>query len=239
MTLVIAHIHPELLGTYGDVGNVDVLAFRARLRGIDVEVVDVTAELAVPVAADLYVIGGGEDTPQLTSLLLLRKARGLSVALDRGASLLAICAGLQLIGESLPGRDGATMAGLGLVDATTVRSQESRCVGEILVRPTDVSLPLITGFENHQNRTRLGAAVMPLGLVVRGHGNGIDGADGLLTAHIVATYAHGPVMALNPQLADFVLGRIVGPLGPADEPFGEALARERSSATARRRWTRR
>lgn len=235
MTLTIARIHPELLGTYGDGGNVDVLRFRARVRGIDVDVIDVNPDMSVPESADLYVIGGGEDTPQLTSLHLLREGGRLTKALAGGANLLATCAGLQLIGDSLPGRDGQTVSGLGLVDCTTVRSDEPRCVGDLVVKPTDASLSLIVGYENHQNRTSLGADVQPFGSVIRGQGNGIGGVDGFLTTQIVATYVHGPVLALNPGLADFILARIVGALDPIDEPFGDALARERSAISAAHR----
>jgi hypothetical protein len=42
-------------------------------------------------------------------------------------------------------------------------------------------------------------------------GFGNDGArDGVATPTITATYAHGPVLALNPWLADELLGRALG-----------------------------
>jgi hypothetical protein len=68
---------------------------------------------------------------------------------------------------------------------------------------------LLVGFENHGGRTTLGADVSPLGTVVRGRGN--DGAlDGYRSGNIWATYAHGPVLALNPWLADVVLESVLG-----------------------------
>ncbi|MEI6250832.1 MAG: glutamine amidotransferase, partial [Actinomycetes bacterium] len=35
-------------------------------------------------------------------------------------------------------------------------------------------------------------------------------SDGVLTTNITATYAHGPVLALNPWLADSVLSSALG-----------------------------
>ena len=37
----IVRIHNELLGTYGDQGNAEVLAFRAKFHGITTTIVDV------------------------------------------------------------------------------------------------------------------------------------------------------------------------------------------------------
>jgi CobQ-like glutamine amidotransferase family enzyme len=38
----IVRIHNELLGTYGDQGNAEVLAFRAKFHGITANIVDVS-----------------------------------------------------------------------------------------------------------------------------------------------------------------------------------------------------
>jgi CobQ-like glutamine amidotransferase family enzyme len=64
---------------------------------------------------------------------------------------------------------------------------------------------LLTGFENHGGRTRLGPAAEPLASVLRGHGNnGDDGTEGVRSGNLLATYLHGPVLARNPELADSI-----------------------------------
>jgi hypothetical protein len=53
----------------------------------------------------------------------------------------------------------------------------------------------------------------------------------------VATYAHGPVLARNPALADWLLTMIVGPLAPLDHEVVAATAelrRERLGPTRSR-----
>ena len=53
----IAVLYPDLLGTYGDGGNAQVLECRARWRGLEVAVAQVLAGDEVP-DADLYLLGG-------------------------------------------------------------------------------------------------------------------------------------------------------------------------------------
>ena len=63
----------------------------------------------------------------------------------------------------------------------------------------------LTGFENHRGGTVL-ARAQPLARVVSGAGNRAgDGIDGAVQGSVVATYLHGPCLARNPELADWLL----------------------------------
>ena len=122
MSITIALVYPDLLGTYGDSGNAAILAQRLRWRGHEADVLTVGPEDAVPVSCDLYVIGGGEDLPQALAAQKLGEGRPLHRAVEGGAVVLAICAGLQILGEDFVGVDGKPCRGLGLLDCSTVRS---------------------------------------------------------------------------------------------------------------------
>lgn len=199
----LAVLFPELLGTYGDAGNAAVLAARARRRGIEAEVLAVGLGDAVP-SADLYLLGGGEDGPQRLAADLLR-ASDLAARVADGARVLAVCAGLQVIGETFCVEGDDEYPGLGLVAVRTTRGS-ARSVGDLAVRVGD---RLLVGFENHGGVTTLGEGVEPLGAVARGRGN--DGrVDGVRAPRLWATYAHGPALAQNPWLADEVLADLVG-----------------------------
>jgi CobQ-like glutamine amidotransferase family enzyme len=106
----IALVFPSLLGTYGDGGNASVLAQRLRWRGIDAEVLAIGVDDALPSQADLYVLGGGEDTAQ--TLAVSRLADGsLARAANAGASVFAVCAGFQILGETFLDARSSAAAG--------------------------------------------------------------------------------------------------------------------------------
>src|SRR5215467_14285518 len=77
-------VYPDLLSTYGDRGNLLVLARRARLRGIPVEIAEVSSDQPVPADGDIYLLGGGEDLPQILAARRLAAGGGLSAAVARG-----------------------------------------------------------------------------------------------------------------------------------------------------------
>jgi CobQ-like glutamine amidotransferase family enzyme len=227
-------VYPDLLSTYGDRGNLLVLERRARLRGIAAEPVFVNSDQPVPRDGDIYLLGGGEDLPQVLAARRLRADGGLADAADRGAVVFAVCAGYQLLGHEFGGADGEPTAGLGILDIRSGRG-ERRAVGEIVadVDPA-LGVPELTGFENHQGVTRLGPRAIPLAQVSQGIGNG-DGTEGAHTGRVLGTYLHGPALVRNPGLADLLLGWVAGPLPPIppdDEELAQTLRRERLAAVS-------
>jgi CobQ-like glutamine amidotransferase family enzyme len=225
----IALVYPDLLGTYGDSGNALILSERLRWRGHDADVMTISAGGRVPDSCDIYVLGGGEDLPQVLAASQLDAGRPLNRAVGQGAAVLAVCAGLQILGSSFAGTDGIEHPGLGLLDCRT-RLRRRRAVGELVVEPAaDLELPTITGYENHAGVTRVGPDARPIGRVTTGVGNG-EGTDGVVAGRIWATYMHGPLLARNPVVADRVLASVVGPLPPLDDYESEALRAERLRA---------
>jgi len=231
--LKIVRIHNELLGTYGDQGKADVLTFRAKARSIDAHILDVSYLDVMPTDGDIYLMGGAEDAAQLLSLEALQRDNNLQTALERGAVLLAICAGFQIIGNSFEA-SGKRVSGLGLLNidsASGANIGKKRFVGDIKIKSDAVGCEL-TGFENHAGYTTLGEGVQPLGSVVVGHGNGDDKYDGAISGNIFGTYLHGPVLARNPEFADLLLSRALGePLEPFNDPLATRYAEWRRKVT--------
>ena len=232
-TLRIVWIYPDLLSTYGDRGNLLILARRAAQRGIPVETFEVRSDRAMPATADIYLIGGGEDGPQALAAQRLIADGGLHRAVNQGAAVFAVCAGYQLFGHSFFAK-GAKCAGLGLLDITSDRG-ETRAVGELRgdIDPR-LGLPPLTGFENHGGRTHVGQHAAPLARVTGGIGN--DGqTEGAWHGKILGTYSHGPALARNPAVADLLLRWATGHdrLPPLDDTWPERLRGERTAAVAR------
>ena len=206
----IVRIHNELLGTYGDQGNAEVLEFRAKFHGITANIVDVTYNDDLPTNGDIYLLGGAEDAAQLLSLEALQRGDHLNIlhmAIERGAVILAVCAGFQIIGNRFVA-NGQEVDGLGLLDVTSVPG-DKRFVGDIKTTSSVLGFEL-TGFENHMGRTILGPTAQAFGKVITGHGNGDSKYDGAVSGNIFGTYMHGPILARNPEFADLLLTRATG-----------------------------
>jgi CobQ-like glutamine amidotransferase family enzyme len=230
----IAHLFPELLNLYGDLGNIRVLVQRSRWRGYEVEVRAIGAnDEAAFDDVDLVFIGGGQDRQQIAvARALERLAAPLSAAIGRGASLLAVCGGYQNLGHVYRSELVGELHGPGLLDVTTeATSNADRFVGGVVLElPADSPIAALgresaaiaghpeaarqlVGFENHSGRTRLGPGVRPLGQVRVGGGNDGAGAEGAialpgeggLDGLRIGTYLHGPLLPRNPHLADFLI----------------------------------
>ena len=228
----VALLYPELLGTYGDRGNARVLVQRLAWRGVAVELVEAPWGEPAPASCDVYVLGGGEDSPQASAAAALIAEGAVHRAVEGGAAVLGVCAGFQILGHSFFGPDGAARPGLGLIDATTARRAQPRIVGEILVEANpEVGLPALSGYENHAGLTDLGPGATALGRVEVGVGNG-DGTEGALQGRVVGTYLHGPALARNPALADLILSWFAGELEPLDDSEISDLREERRAFVA-------
>jgi CobQ-like glutamine amidotransferase family enzyme len=225
----VALVFPTVLGTYGDGGNATVR--------IAAETIEIGIDEPVPSQADIYVLGGGEDSAQTLAVSRLRDGT-LARAVEAGKPLFAVCAGFQILGETFLDGQGAVHGGLGLIDCHTDRLEGSRAVGELLGESAVEGVGAVTGYENHGGRTVLGSAATAFASVRNGVGNGDGGADGALQGSVVATYLHGPALARNPALADALLSRVCGALASIDEGEETELRRERLAALNRAKVTR-
>ena len=241
-TLRVCALYPDVMNIYADRGNLLLLERRCAWRGIGFEVTAAGFGAAVdPDAHDLFYLGGGQDRDQelCAQDLVETKREALHAAADRGAIVLGVCGGYQLLGHSYEFGD-RTIPGVGLVDLRTVRSDGPRLIGNVAIEidlpaPAASAAPahgVLAGFENHGGRTHLGAGEQALGRVLRGHGNtGESGREGVVRDHVIGTYLHGPLLPKNAWFADWLIATAVGL--DALEPLDDALE-DAAHADARR-----
>jgi CobQ-like glutamine amidotransferase family enzyme len=231
--LRVCALYPELMNIYADRGNLAVLRARCEWRGHGFELASATiGEPLDPGAHDLLYVGGGQDRDQVTVAADMAgpKRDALHAAAGRGAVVLAVCGGYQLLGHSYQLGD-RELPGAGLVDLRTVREEGPRLIGNCAIEADLGDGPrVIAGFENHGGRTYLGAAEQPLGRVLRGHGNnGSDGQEGVRRGNVIGTYLHGPLLPKNVWMADrlveLALGVDLEPLDDRLEAAAHASAR--------------
>jgi CobQ-like glutamine amidotransferase family enzyme len=231
------------MNIYADRGNLLVLERRCEWRGIGFELV--ASGLGDPLDADahdLYYLGGGQDRDQLLCAadLVDNKQHALRAAAERGAVVLGVCGGYQLLGRSYA-LDGEHVSGVGLLDVETVREPGARLIGNVAIE-VSVSLGarpdawdgVLAGFENHGGRTRLRDGQAPFGRVLRGHGNdGRSGAEGAVSGNVIGTYLHGPLLPKNVWFADWLIARSLG-LEPGElAPLPDELERAAHASALR------
>jgi CobQ-like glutamine amidotransferase family enzyme len=231
------------MNIYADRGNLLLLERRCRWRGLGFALSAATLGDGLdPAGADLFYIGGGQDRDQRLCALDLHavKRAALHEAAARGAVILAVCGGYQLLGHGYQLGD-ESLPGAGLVDLHTVRSEEQRLIGNVAIEVelTPGRMQILAGFENHGGRTYLGKDSLPLGRVLKGHGNnGRDGYEGVRDGSVIGTYLHGPLLPKNAWFADWLIGaalRIREPLAPLDDRLEAAAhvdARRAAGVTA-------
>jgi hypothetical protein len=233
-TLRVCALYPDLMNIYADRGNIAILRARCEWRGLGFELA--ASSLGEPLDADahdLFYIGGGQDRDQAAVArdMSATKRDALHEARDRGAVVLAVCGGYQLLGHSYQMGD-EELPGIGLVDLRTVREDGLRLIGNCAIEADLGTGPrTIAGFENHGGRTYLGEGERPLGRVLSGHGNnGRDGFEGVHHRNVIGTYLHGPLLPKNVWLADRLIELALGiDLEPLDDRLEDA-----AHASARR-----
>jgi hypothetical protein len=226
------------MNIYADRGNLLMLEHRCAWRGIGFELA--SSSLGEPLDAsahDLFYLGGGQDRDQRLCAedLLETKRDALHEAASRGAIVLGICGGYQLLGRSYVLGE-QRIEGVGLLDVETVREDGARLIGNVAIEVRldgdDASessgsgeragARVLAGFENHGGRTTLDAGQAPLGRVLRGHGNdGRSGFEGARSGNTIGTYLHGPLLPKNSWFADWLIARAIGldehDLGPLED----------------------
>lgn len=215
-TLRICALYPDVMNIYADRGNLLMLERRCGWRGIGFDVTAAGFGDGVDAAAhDLFYLGGGQDRDQrLCALdLVATKREALHDAADRGALILGVCGGYQLLGHGYALAD-EVIPGLGLVDLETIRSDGPRLIGNVAIEvdlDDDGRRRVLAGFENHAGHTHLGSGEQALGRVLKGRGNdGRSGVEGVRRGGVIGTYLHGPLLPKNAWFADWLIRRALG-----------------------------
>ncbi len=208
MRLRLAHLYPKLMNIYGDRGNILCLERRCRERGIAFQVTELgLGEKLKPKEYDMVFIGGAQDREQrrVAEDLVKVKGKSLEAAAAKGAVVLAVCGGYQLLGRYYRTAEGEELPGVGLLGLWTEHpgAGARRFIGNVVVEWQGGTL---VGFENHGGRTHLDEGVEALGRVVTGFGNnGDDGGEGAVCGDAYGTYLHGSLLPKNPRFADHLI----------------------------------
>lgn len=203
MEIRACHLYGNLLNTYGDNGNMLMLAYKAKELGVTFtsEIISVYQDFN-PDNYDFVFFGGGQDFEQLiVSKDLLTKKEPLTRYIEEDGVMLAICGGYQMLGHYYMGAHGEKIPGISAMDHYTLSQDNNRFIGDVAIYNEEFK-ETYEGFENHNGKTYLGKGERPLGLVKEGYGNnGEDKTEGAIYKNTYCSYFHGPLLARNEHLA--------------------------------------
>jgi CobQ-like glutamine amidotransferase family enzyme len=196
------------MNTYGDRGNIITLMRRAEWHGYEPVLHHHHPGKPFPEKVDLIFGGGGQDSAQSDIqndvLVIGDKLHQLA---DSDTPMLMICGMYQLFGHKFITHEKEEIKGIGILDLET-HATKKRLIGNLAV--SSEGFGILYGFENHSGQTYLGKGQPALGKVIRGNGNNAhDKHEGAIKNNVIGCYLHGPLLPMNPTLADFLIGTAV------------------------------
>lgn len=198
------HLYPQLMGLYGEWGNLALLRRNLEDRGF---LVTVTHDPQALSTADFVFMGAGTERSQRAVLEDLRQhGSALAQAVEREVPMLFTGTAMDLLGSVITDAAGTEYAGLGLWGFTAQES-DKRIVGDVLGASTLTEQPVV-GFMNKCCLIRGIKSPFLTGCEL-GFGNESQGgAEGLWSRHVLGTHLTGPLLVKNPALAKFFVDLI-------------------------------
>jgi CobQ-like glutamine amidotransferase family enzyme len=206
MTVRFLHLFPKQLGLNGETGNLDCLVQRLSWADIDSQVEVFDGSGSFPEQIDAVFIGSGTLAGATAALETLapHSSKLLSLA-ESGVPVLALGLGWEILGKSITLTDGRVLQGVGVFPSRSIRTKErasAECFG------FDRAGTLTTGYANHSANMELFEDASPLIELRAGYGNSstLDAKqrsdEGLVSSNLMAARLNGPLLPLNPHLAD-------------------------------------
>jgi CobQ-like glutamine amidotransferase family enzyme len=206
------HLFPKQLGLNGEQGNLDCLVQRLTWAGQECHVEVFEGEGNIPSKIDAVFIGSGTLAGALEALELLGdQGPTIRQLASEGTPILALGLGWEILGESIKLLDQSSVVGAGVFPSRSQRVQQ-RASAESF--GFDESGVLTTGYANHSSEIELLDQAAALIQLQVGFGNSSSQTarqrpdEGLLVGNLMAARLNGPLLPLNPHLADKFLSMV-------------------------------
>lgn len=206
------HLYPYQLGLNGERGNLDCLQARLGWAGFESARHEVTSERDLPQSIDAVFIGSGTLSGALEALELMRPYQArLSKLAAEGVPFLALGLGWEILGQEMKLLDGTKLSGAEIFPSSSTRvDQRASCEAFGF----DGQGNLTAGYANHSAEIELLDEARPLIELVSGYGNSSrnkapkGSEEGLIAGNLMAARLNGPLLPLNPHLADRFLDMV-------------------------------
>ena len=200
------YLYPKTLRLNGESGNLQALDYRLEARGASLEIVNCELGEQLPgKRPDFVFLGSGTLTAtKLASEDLRIKSAQIRAWIKAGTKVLAVGSGFDLVSNGLETAEGETLFGLGLTD-TRHRIGAKHLVGEV------VATNGISGFVNSNRVISRPSSEHALATVSASDETElVNYVDGFKDGTVLASNIQGPLLPMNPELADEFLGWVIG-----------------------------
>ena len=189
-TIQIGYFYYDLLNLYGDSGNVTMLEYQLKSKGITVSVDRLNAEETKKIEKyDVIILGSGTERALLLALMDLRQYRTpLAYAIEHGTHILATGNSFELFGKEIH-MGKKDYKGLGLMDFST--EYGPRIVNDL---STEWNGQKLIGFQNHPGSTKDSKEKLFIDTPER--------KEGVVKNNFIGTYTIGPLLVRNPGILE-------------------------------------
>jgi CobQ-like glutamine amidotransferase family enzyme len=227
----ILYLYPQTLRLNGESGNVRALDVRASEMGLAVKTTFVEVGQTLPTKRpNLIFIGSGTLAgTKLAAEDLKTKSNVIHQWVTQGTKVLAVGSGFDLVSQGLVLLDGTFIDGLGLTNTTHTISNE-HLAGEVTLTGD------LAGFINSNRLISRGTGSFEIGEVLSSDmANLVGYVDGYRDGKVMASNLQGPLLPMNPALADELISWIYPKLSKTEElrKFDRLASKARAAIASR------
>lgn len=203
----IAHLYPDLMNLYGEVGNIMALEKAINDQDMYTEIVKLSVGDKIDFNKyDIYYMGcGSEENQNIVIEDIIKYKDKIKNAIENGVHFLFTGNSYELLGKYIEKTNGEKIECLGIFDFYS-KELDSRIIGEEILESDLISEPII-GFQNRQ--CVLNNKDNHLFTLINGHADNYKSHfEGLHYKNLYATYNLGPLLIRNPLFKDYIIKEI-------------------------------
>lgn len=209
MKLTVTALFPDMLGLYGDRGNLMALAHVAEKLGAEL-VIDRISDFRSPIElanTDLLCCGACETRVAIEAAnALLGCADAIGRFVEDGGAVFCSGGSSAIFGKGISRRNGDEAQGLGIIDASYTELRAVYSNDAVFETDAFGEAMQIVGGQLQMLKVFVGDGAQPLGRCTYGYGNRKESDEGIRYKNFYATNLLGPVLVKNPWLAAALLG---------------------------------
>lgn len=208
MKIKIAHLYPDLMNLYGEIGNIKALVKTFDEQKISCEVDKLTVGDKMNLSKyDIIYMGQGSEENQLIVLSdILKHKETWKNAIESEKFIICTGNSIELFGKKIEKNNAKNFKCLGIFDFYSKEIDE-RIKGEQVFECEFLTDPII-GFQNRQcvmnNKNN------HLFTVINGHAENYKTKfEGIHYKNFFATYLIGPLLIRNPHLTNYIVSSVL------------------------------